>query len=377
MPQENMNIEDVLLAVSQKVGGLNIKSAARMNKALVVFLTEVEMVDELIETGLEVNNMFLQLLPLSSPSKKVVISNVPPFIKDETLKGILQRYGKVTAPIKMIPLGLKNPDIKHIMSFRRFTYIIPNAQYDPLEVAIKISIEGKDYTIFISTEQMRCYVCGDHGHVRQTCPRSVNSAGEDSSNVREETNSEPQNREENTNTVTGEQPEQRAEISDASQSENAASQSKSEENTCLTQKDTEAQSVVTNENESEEGKCSQWSNVSTDNILSDDDSDHGSESEGSFVDMEETGSQAGSLETSDTNSRLYSVKQISIFLDKTKGTRNPQMEMFFPDLKSFLASSRYVMTNATLEEFNRQKRYRLKKIMTKVKKMIQRSNKKV
>lgn len=93
--------------------------------------------------------------------------------------------------------------------------------------------------------------------------------------------------------------------------------------------------------------------------------------------MEETGSQAGSLETSDTNSRLYSVKQISVFLDKTKGTRNPQMEMFFPDLKGFLASSRYVMTNATLEEFNRQKRYRLKKIMTKVKKTIQRSNKKV
>lgn len=375
MPQENMNIEDVLLAVSQKVSGSNIKSAARMNKALVVFLTEVDMVDELIETGLEVNNMFLQLLPLSSPSKKVVLSNVPPFIKDETLKEILQRYGKITAPIRMIPLGLKNPDIKHIMSFRRFTYIIPNAQYDPLEVAIKISIEGKDYTIFISTEQMRCYVCGDHGHVRQTCPRSHNSAGENSSNVREETNSKPQNREENTND--GKQSEQRAEISDVSQSENACSQSKNKENTSLPQKDTEKQSVVTNENEFEEGKSSQWSNVSTDNILLDDDSDDGSESEGSFFDMEETGSQAGSLETSDTNSRLYSVKQISVFLDKTKGTRNPQMEMFFPDLKGFLASSRYVMTNATLEEFNRQKRYRLKKIMTKVKKTIQRSNKKV
>lgn len=370
-----MSIEDVLLAVSQKVGGLNIKSAARMNKALVVFLTDVDMVDTLIETGLEVNSMFLQLLPLSSPSKKVVLSNVPPFIKDETLKGILERYGKVTAPIRMIPLGLKNPDMKHIMSFRRFTYLIPNAQYDPLEVAIKISIEGKDYTIFISTEQMRCYVCGEHGHVRQTCPRSDNRAGEGSSNVRVETNSEPQNREENTNH--DKKPEQRAEISDVSQSENACSQSKSKENTCLPQKNTEEQSVVTNGNETEERECSQWSNVSTDTVQSDHDSDNGSESEESFFDMEETDSQVGSVETSDANSRLYSVKQISVFLDKTKGTRNPQIEMFFPDLKSFLASSRYIMTNATLEEFNRQKRYRLKKIITKVKKMIQRSNKKV
>uniref|UniRef100_A0A8C1PNE0 CCHC-type domain-containing protein n=1 Tax=Cyprinus carpio TaxID=7962 RepID=A0A8C1PNE0_CYPCA len=222
-----MSIEDVLLAVSQKVGGLNI-----------------------------------------NPSKKVVLSNVPPFIKDETLKVKLERYGKVTAPIRMIPLGLKNPDMKHIMSFRRFTYLIPNAQYDPLEVAIKISIEGKDYTIFISTEQMRCYGCGEHGHVRQTCPRSDNHAGEGSSNV-----------------------QQRAEISDVSQSENACSQSKSKENTCLPQKNTEEQSVVTNGNETEERECSQWSNVSTDTLQSDHDSDNGSESEESFFDMEETDSQ--------------------------------------------------------------------------------------
>uniref|UniRef100_A0A9J7YAK7 CCHC-type domain-containing protein n=1 Tax=Cyprinus carpio carpio TaxID=630221 RepID=A0A9J7YAK7_CYPCA len=139
-------------------------------------------------------------------------------------------------------LWLINPDMKHIMSFQRFTYLIPNAQYDPLEVAIKISIEGKDYTIFISTEQMRCYVCGEHGHVRQTCPRSDNRAGEGSSNVRVETNSEPQNREENTNHE--KKPEQRAEISDVSQSENACSQSKSSENTCLPQKNTEEQKVI-------------------------------------------------------------------------------------------------------------------------------------
>ncbi len=33
---------------------------------------------------------------------------------------------------------------------------------------------GKDYTIFVSSGQMRCFSCGEHGHVRQTCPGKQN-----------------------------------------------------------------------------------------------------------------------------------------------------------------------------------------------------------
>lgn len=165
-----MSIEDVLIAISELVGGLNIKSASRMNRALVIFLKEVSMVDELLEKGLVVNDTFLPVLPLSNPSKKVVLSNVPPFIKG-TLKEILERYGKLTAPIKMIPMGLKNPNFKHVMSFRRFTYMIPNSQNEPLNLVLKIAVEGKDYTIFITSDNMRCFLCGEHGHQKQTCPK--------------------------------------------------------------------------------------------------------------------------------------------------------------------------------------------------------------
>ncbi len=89
------------------------------------------MVDNLIERGIVINNTFLPVLPLSSPSKKIVLSNVPPFIKNEVIQGVLERYGKLTAAIKMIPLGLKNPDIKHVMSFRRYTYMILNEPTRP------------------------------------------------------------------------------------------------------------------------------------------------------------------------------------------------------------------------------------------------------
>ncbi len=112
-----------MIAVSAAVGGANIRSASRMNKATVFFLTEIQMVNDLIETGLIIKDTFVPVLPLSSPSKKVVLSNVPPFVKNEKLEQILQRYGKIVSPIKMIPLGCKNPDIKHVMSFRRQAFL--------------------------------------------------------------------------------------------------------------------------------------------------------------------------------------------------------------------------------------------------------------
>lgn len=78
----------------------------------------------------------------------------------------------------------------------------------------------------------------------------------------------------------------------------------------------------------------------------------------------------GTSEVSGCEVKFYSARQISTFLDETKGVRNPQIEPFFPDLRKFLDSCRDVMINSTVEEFSRQKQYRLKKIITKVKKMI-------
>lgn len=93
-------------------------------------------------------NLFLLLnvsvLPLSTPSKKIMLSNVPPFIKNEALERELSRYGKIMASIKMIPLGCKNPEIKHVMSFRRQTFMLLKEQGEVLYLSVKISVDNKD-----------------------------------------------------------------------------------------------------------------------------------------------------------------------------------------------------------------------------------------
>lgn len=115
LSDETVSVEDCLIAVGRAVGAQNILSASRMNRAVVIFLRETSMVNDLVEHGLSVKDVFVPVLPLSNPSKKVVLSNVPPFIPNDTLERMLVRYGKLMGPIKMIPLGFKKTELRHIM----------------------------------------------------------------------------------------------------------------------------------------------------------------------------------------------------------------------------------------------------------------------
>lgn len=72
------SVEKCSLAVGGLIGHENILSASRMNNAVVLFLRSEHMAHYLIEQGIVVDDEFLTVLPLSSPAKKVILSNVPP-----------------------------------------------------------------------------------------------------------------------------------------------------------------------------------------------------------------------------------------------------------------------------------------------------------
>ena len=171
MPEASVTVEDVLLAMCEVIGGgKKIRSASRMNKAIVFFLSETALVDKLIEEGLVIKDLFVQVLPLSSPAKRVVLSNVPPYFEDEILERILSRYGKQTAPIRPVLVGFKKQTLFHVESFRLQTFMILSEQHRDLDVAVKLTQGGKDYVIYISSNSMKCFACGEHGHFRGSCP---------------------------------------------------------------------------------------------------------------------------------------------------------------------------------------------------------------
>lgn len=95
------------------------------------------------------------------------------------------------SPIKKIAFGSKSDLIKHVVSFRRFTYIILKDNRTELNLNVKVKIDGFDYTVFISTDVMKCFNCGKTGHLARACPnkdvtnmQTVSDEGDDQ--VREE-----------------------------------------------------------------------------------------------------------------------------------------------------------------------------------------------
>ncbi|KAI4871400.1 hypothetical protein NFI96_009402 [Prochilodus magdalenae] len=170
VPPAEAAVEDVLLAVGEKVGHDQIYSASRMNKAVVVFVKDERLVNELVEGGIWVLGNFVPVSPLSTPAARVTISNVPPFIANEPIAKELSRFGKLASGIRLIPLGCKSAALKHVLSFRRQVFMFLNSADKTLEVSFRVSHGESSYMVYASTDSLKCFQCGVVGHKRFECP---------------------------------------------------------------------------------------------------------------------------------------------------------------------------------------------------------------
>lgn len=101
--------------VGDVVGHENIVSAPLMYSAIVVFVIDLNRLNKLIQEGVVINNELIMVSPQRSPSKNIVLSNVPPFISDKAVSKELDRYGQLVSLINKIPLGCKPPPFKHLV----------------------------------------------------------------------------------------------------------------------------------------------------------------------------------------------------------------------------------------------------------------------
>uniref|UniRef100_A0AAV2L4H4 Uncharacterized protein n=1 Tax=Knipowitschia caucasica TaxID=637954 RepID=A0AAV2L4H4_KNICA len=73
-----LSVEEAILSVGKEVGYVHINT---------------EKVAEAVEKGATIQGLFTSVLPLVSPARRVIVSNAPPFIKNETLAAELSRFG--------------------------------------------------------------------------------------------------------------------------------------------------------------------------------------------------------------------------------------------------------------------------------------------
>ncbi len=115
---ERCSVEDCSLAVAQVVGLEVFCQQSRMNSTIVLFLDDVNKVNEIVAGGMVINEAFTAVMPFVATSEKDLSVNVPPYIKDKVIERELARHGKVVSKIKRLALNCKSVQLKHVVTFR-------------------------------------------------------------------------------------------------------------------------------------------------------------------------------------------------------------------------------------------------------------------
>ena len=160
------SVQECSLAVGEVEGYESVKSASRMNSAVVVFLDSTDKVNQLLESGIVIKGTFTPVSSLVNPAEKVIISNVPPLLKNELLEKELARHGQL-----MIPTSCsKSPHLKHVVSFRRQVFMVLKKRDEELNLVFRFKINDFDYIVHVSSDTMKCFGCGAEGHLIRWCP---------------------------------------------------------------------------------------------------------------------------------------------------------------------------------------------------------------
>ena len=167
---DGVAIEAYVKAAASLVKPENIIAASRANGSVIVFLDSLPSVEEVCMYGLTVGDSFVNVQPLVKPATKVVLSGVPPFIPNCVLENELSQYGRIVSTMRIIPLGCKQPNLRHVKSFRRQVFMLCD---DNLEGVINVVHEERYYRVYLSTDEIVCYKCHKKGHIQRNCRENL------------------------------------------------------------------------------------------------------------------------------------------------------------------------------------------------------------
>lgn len=177
---EPFKLFDYVKAISAIVGAKNIIFASRIaNNRICIYLSNLDTIDRLlsIHKTIMVGETHVAVRRLVTPSKRIIISNVSPSIPHELIGTYLRNYGlKLVSPVTYLRAGIPTEEFAHILSFRRQVYISP-PEDDNIELPSTLIIphEEINYRIFLSHDNMECFICKKTGHISNNCPNTAQS----------------------------------------------------------------------------------------------------------------------------------------------------------------------------------------------------------
>lgn len=357
-------VEQVLLAVGEQVGHENISYGSRMSKAVVAFLREERLVHLLVERGLVLDDLYVPVSPLFVPSTRITVSGVPPFIPNEMLERELLRFGKFASGFRTVRLGCKDAKLQHVQSLRRQAFMYLNDPEQMLEVSFKVKYDTAFYTVYASSGSMKCFECGDVGHKRAACPHKAQAAGgsghaplqqaagpsaggaQQGAEGAEHGTPNPEAPQESTVQEKHEVRDERPDDTETQRAEESEGRGQTAGEAAVA----ESQSAAENELK----KATVENDDEDEDMLEDD-------SLSQFSDIVPQDIQ-------EDQQQSYTLKDINYFLDETFGRQSVDVAEFFPDVNRFITSVLKIRRVVGYDQLSKQKRFRLKKILAKLRK---------
>ena len=103
--------------------------------------------------------------PLVTPSLKLILSNVPPYIGNYRLIPFIEQHGRIISD------SLKKKELQHVVSFRRQVSILPFEAGVDINQPVTFDFDGMVHTIYMSSGKIICFKCQGRGHIAAQCPK--------------------------------------------------------------------------------------------------------------------------------------------------------------------------------------------------------------
>lgn len=172
---DGITLREYLVSLSSLIPASSIRFISRISNARIcIYLDSKKTADNLIDVKkkIMVKNITLEIRPLVTRNKRIVLSNVCPVIPNYIIEEKFKELKiQILSPISFVKIGVPDPGFSHILSFRRQLYISPEDEKH-LPESFQVNFDGTNYWIYISSDSLKCFSCNTTGHIAKNCPKT-------------------------------------------------------------------------------------------------------------------------------------------------------------------------------------------------------------
>lgn len=174
---DGFTIEEYCVAIGTEVEPINVRYIYRISqRRICIYLSSSELAEKLVHDvkTVQIKDQLLEIRPLYTKSKRILISSVQPLISATVIEKELTTRG-ITPMSKITQIkatSVTTTGFSHLMSFRRQVYIQPK-DVSKLPESLKINYDDMACWIYFSTDKLICFICKEEGHTQKYCQNTT------------------------------------------------------------------------------------------------------------------------------------------------------------------------------------------------------------